>query len=301
MRSSSKPSGPIGSSVLNPDLGNPTSNSIRQRYGVDFNQGVGAEMMAAKWGFTRWQLDEFASQSHERLVEAIDTGRLQQQIAPVTLADGSVFSIDEGLRRGTTPEKLGGLKPAFVEDGLIHAGNSSQISDGAAALLLTTSEKAQELGLAPIARVHTAVVAGDDPVMMLSAPIPAHRQGAREVWTLDRRDRRLRGQRGLRAGADGVAGRDGRQPQAAQPQRRRDRDRPPARRFRRPPDDHSRPPHGRQREACTASRLCAKSSSLNRGLLERQSVESNGIGAQRTGPGSPAQRRIRHDGDAQRW
>jgi acetyl-CoA acyltransferase len=164
---------PIGSSVLNPDLGNPTSNSIRQRYGVDFNQGVGAEMMAAKWGFTRWQLDEFASQSHERLVEAIDTGRLQQQIAPVTLADGRVFSVDEGLRRGTTPEKLAGLKPAFVEDGLIHAGNSSQISDGAAALLLTTSEKAQELGLVPIARVHTAVVAGDDPVMMLSAPIPA--------------------------------------------------------------------------------------------------------------------------------
>jgi acetyl-CoA acyltransferase len=164
---------PIGSSVSNPDLGDPTSDSIRQRYGTDFNQGVGAEMMATKWGLGRAQVDEFASLSHERLADAIDSGRLQAQIAPVPLVDGTVFAVDEGLRRGTTPEKLAALKPAFVENGLIHAGNSSQISDGAAALLLMTSEKAAELGLTPVARVHTAVVAGDDPVMMLSAPIPA--------------------------------------------------------------------------------------------------------------------------------
>jgi acetyl-CoA acyltransferase len=164
---------PIGSSVSDPALGNPTSEAIRQRYGTEFNQGVGAEMMAAKWGLGRTALDEFASRSHERLAAAIDGGRLTGQIAPVTQADGTTFAVDEGLRRGTSPEKLAGLKPAFVEDGLIHAGNSSQISDGAAALLLTTSENAKQLGLRPIARVHTAVLAGDDPVMMLSAPIPA--------------------------------------------------------------------------------------------------------------------------------
>jgi acetyl-CoA acyltransferase len=164
---------PIGSSVSNPDLGSPSSPAILQRYGTEFNQGVGAEMMAKKWGLTREQLDEFSSQSHERLAVAIDGGRLVGQIAPVTQPDRSVFAVDEGLRRGTSVETLAKLKPAFVEDGLIHAGNSSQISDGAAALLMTTSENAKALGLKPLARVHTAVLAGDDPVIMLSAPIPA--------------------------------------------------------------------------------------------------------------------------------
>jgi acetyl-CoA acyltransferase len=89
------------------------------------------------------------------------------------LPDGTVFDTDEGVRRGTTIEKMATLKPAFKPDGVIHAGNSSQISDGAAALLLTTSENASRLGLTPLARVHTAVLAGADPVMMLSAPIPA--------------------------------------------------------------------------------------------------------------------------------
>ena len=164
---------PIGSSVSNPDLGSPNSPAIHQRYGADFNQGVGAEMMARKWGLSRQQLDEFSARSHAKLADAIDSGRLVGQIAPVTQADGSVFAVDEGLRRGTSAETLAGLKPAFVADGLIHAGNSSQISDGAAALLMTTSEKARAHGLKPLARVHTAVVAGDDPVIMLSAPIPA--------------------------------------------------------------------------------------------------------------------------------
>jgi acetyl-CoA acyltransferase len=164
---------PIGSSVSNPDLGSPTSPAVRQRYGTEFNQGVGAEMMAKRWGFTREQLDEFSGRSHERLADAIDSGRLGRQIVPVTQPDGSVFAVDEGLRRGTSAATLAKLKPAFVADGLIHAGNSSQISDGAASLLMTTSENAKALGLKPLARVHTAVVAGDDPVIMLSAPIPA--------------------------------------------------------------------------------------------------------------------------------
>ena len=146
---------------------------VRERYGVTFNQGIGAEMMAEKWGLSRGQLDEFSSASHAKLAAATDEGRLAGQIAPVELPDGQVLSADEGLRRGTTPEKLAGLKPAFKEGGVIHAGNSSQISDGAAAVLMMTSDKARELGLTPLARVRTAVLAGDDPVIMLTAPIPA--------------------------------------------------------------------------------------------------------------------------------
>jgi acetyl-CoA acyltransferase len=118
-------------------------------------------------------LDEFAALSHERLAAAIDAGRFAGQIAPVMLADGSDFAVDEGLRRGTSSATLANLRPAFKPDGVIHAGNASQISDGAAALLMTTSQTAARLGLTPLARVHTAVVAGDDPVMMLGAPIPA--------------------------------------------------------------------------------------------------------------------------------
>jgi acetyl-CoA acyltransferase len=164
---------PMGASVRDESLGEPGGPLVRERYGVTFNQGIGAEMMVEKWGLTRIQLDEFAASSHEKLAAATDDGRLEAQIAPVTLPDGSVLSVDEGLRRGTSAEKLAGLKPAFKEGGAIHAGNASQISDGAAALLMMTSEKAAQLGLTPLARVHTAVLAGDDPVMMLSAPIPA--------------------------------------------------------------------------------------------------------------------------------
>jgi acetyl-CoA acyltransferase len=165
---------PLGSTTAVADFGDPLGVMVRARYGVDaFSQGVGAEMMVDKWGFSRTALDEFAARSHEKLAAAIDGGRLKDQIVPVHLPDGGDFAVDEGLRRGTTAEKLAALTPAFREDGSIHAGNASQISDGAAALLMMTSEKAAQLGLTPIARVHTAVLAGDDPVMMLSAPIPA--------------------------------------------------------------------------------------------------------------------------------
>jgi acetyl-CoA acyltransferase len=164
---------PIGSTARDPDLGRPGGPRVQQRYGVTFHQGIGAEMVAEKWGLTRDQLDEFSSASHAKLAAAIDGGALAGQIAPVELPDGRIMDTDEGLRRGTSPEKLAGLKPAFKEDGVIHAGNSSQISDGAAALLMMTSDRASELGLTPVARVHTAVLAADDPVIMLSAPIPA--------------------------------------------------------------------------------------------------------------------------------
>jgi len=138
-----------------------------------FNQGVGAEMIAERWGLSRGQLDAYSLESHERAAAATDEGRFAGQLAPVPLPDGTVVTTDEGIRRGGTLESLAALKTPFRADGRITAGSSSQISDGAAALLLTTSETAQRLGLRPIARVHTSVLAADDPVIMLTAPIPA--------------------------------------------------------------------------------------------------------------------------------
>ena len=132
------------------------------------NQGISAEMIAAQWGLSRQYLDELSLTSHDRAGKATDSGLFAQEIVPV----GDVTA-DEGIRRETTLEKLGSLKTPFQEDGVVSAGNASQISDGSAALLLTTSEKAAELGLTPWARVHTAVMAGVDPVIMLTGPIPA--------------------------------------------------------------------------------------------------------------------------------
>ena len=164
---------PIGS-PLGGDFGMPMTSAMRERYGVEqFNQGLGAEMMAGKWGLSRTQLDEFSLQSHEKAAKAVSQGNFDDEIIPVPRTDGDPYGTDEGVRTGGTLETLAGLKPAFKEDGVIHAGNASQISDGSAALLLATPERAAELGLTPIARVHTSVVAADDPVMMLGAPIPA--------------------------------------------------------------------------------------------------------------------------------
>ena len=143
------------------------------RYGPDFpNQGIGAEQIAESYGLSRTQLDEYALRSHERAAAARDEGRFDAQLAPVTTADG-VVGADEGIRTGSTLEGLAGLKPAFRPDGKITAANSSQISDGAAALLVMTSEKAASLGLTPIARIHTAVLAAVAPMPMLHAPMPA--------------------------------------------------------------------------------------------------------------------------------
>ncbi|MEX5631799.1 thiolase family protein [Parafrankia sp. FMc2] len=165
---------PMGSSLLDKV---PFGERYLARYnGVFPNQGVGAEMIAQRWGLSRAQLDEFALTSHEKAAIAQDEGRFDAQIEPVTLPDGTAVTRDEGVRRGGTVEGLGGLRTVFKpvdEGGVITAANSSQISDGSAALLMTTSEKAAELGLTPIARVHTAVLAGTDPVIMLTAPIPA--------------------------------------------------------------------------------------------------------------------------------
>jgi acetyl-CoA acyltransferase len=167
---------PMGSSV-GPNRVNPSGSGLETVFhGVAPNQGISAEMIAGRWGQSRAQLDEYSVASHEKAAAAIDGGRFAAQITPVKLEDGTVVDTDEGVRRGSTVESLAKLKPAFRPDGVIHAGNSSQISDGAAALLMTTSEKAAELGLTPVARVHTAVLAADDPVIMLTAPIPATRK-----------------------------------------------------------------------------------------------------------------------------
>ncbi|CAM3128430.1 thiolase family protein [Mycobacterium colombiense] len=137
-----------------------------------FNQGAGAELIAEQYGMSRTQLDEYSVESHERAAKAQDDRLFDEEIIPVPI-EGGELTADEGVRRGSTVEKLATLKAPFVENGKITAGNASQISDGAAAVLITTSERAAELGMTPIARIHTAVCAGDDPVKMLTGPIPA--------------------------------------------------------------------------------------------------------------------------------
>jgi acetyl-CoA acyltransferase len=156
--------------------GMPYGPKVLARYDdFSFNQGLSAEMIAKKWGFSRTQLDEYSVQSHERAAAAQDSGAFTDQIVPVFTSDGADGTVvaDEGVRRGTTVEKLAALKPAFTDDGVIHAGNSSQISDGAAALLVTTSEMAVGLGLTPLVRYRAGAVTGADPVLMLTGPIPA--------------------------------------------------------------------------------------------------------------------------------
>ncbi len=160
---------PMGSSIAQ-ELGLPFGPKVFERYhNTVFNQGLGAEMIAEKWGLSRQQLDEFSLSSHEKAAAAIDGGAFAGQYATLP----GVLEVDEGVRRETSVEKLGSLQPAFKPDGVITAGNSSQISDGSGALLITTSEKALELGLRPLVRLHTFALAGDDPVIRLTAPIPA--------------------------------------------------------------------------------------------------------------------------------
>ncbi|MEE6175088.1 thiolase family protein [Mycobacterium sp. 050134] len=154
--------------------GMPYGPKVLARYDdFSFNQGLSAELIGKKWGFSRGRLDEYSVRSHELAAAAQDANAFTDQIVPVFTDDGSIVTADEGVRRGTSVEKLAALKPAFVDDGMIHAGNSSQISDGAAALLVTTAEMAMNLGLTPIVRYRAGAVTGADPVLMLTGPIPA--------------------------------------------------------------------------------------------------------------------------------
>ena len=137
------------------------------------HQGISAEMMAEKWHLGREELDDFACQSHLRAGAAIDAGHFTGQILPIDLPDGTQFTTDQGVRRPPDREKMRALKPAFKEDGVITAANSSQISDGSAALVLASPAAVGRHNLTPLARLVACSVIGSDPVLMLDAPIPA--------------------------------------------------------------------------------------------------------------------------------
>jgi acetyl-CoA acyltransferase len=161
---------PMGSTASQ-GVGDPIGPTVYSRFEVsEFNQGIGAEMIAERWGLSREQLDEYSLASHEKAAAAIDSGAFAREYAPVP---GSPLASDEGVRRDTSAEKLATLKTVFKPEGVVTAGNSSQISDGSAALLITTSENATRHGWKPLARLHSFAVVGDDPVIMLTGPIPA--------------------------------------------------------------------------------------------------------------------------------
>jgi len=172
---------PMGSSVVR-DLGFPFGPQVMGRYaerGGLVSQGISAEMVADQWDLSREQLDAFGAQSQQRATVATAEGRFDKEVVSLAVKDDEgkpteeVVSVDEGVRPDTTVEVLANLKPAFKLDGKVTAGNSSQITDGSAAVLIMSEEKASALGLTPRARFHAFALAGVDPVTMLTGPIPA--------------------------------------------------------------------------------------------------------------------------------
>ena len=166
----------MGASAQGP--GAPFGPLMLKRYNNGLvHQGISADLVAQKWELTRADLDAFSLESHRRAAQAAAEGRFKSQIVPIPSKneDGttSIFEQDEGIRTDTSLEKLASLKPAFKPDGLITAGNSSQISDGAAAVLIMERATAERLGLKPRARFVSFALAGDNPILMLTAPIPA--------------------------------------------------------------------------------------------------------------------------------
>jgi acetyl-CoA acyltransferase len=167
---------PMGSTTQGP--GAPFGSLMVKRYDNKLvHQGISAELLAQKWELSRQELDAFSLESHKRAAQAIAEGHLKSQIVPIIVKneDGStsVFEVDEGVRSDTSLEKLASLKPAFRPDGVITAGNSSQISDGASAVLIMERKVAEQLGLRPRARFVSFALAGDNPILMLTGPIPA--------------------------------------------------------------------------------------------------------------------------------
>ena len=156
------------------EVGVPFSRELTDRFDL-VPQGLSAEMIADRWDISRTELDEIGARSQQNAVQATAEGRFAREVIPWEL-DGETVTADQGLRPGTTVEGLAELKPAFREDGRITAGNSSQISDGAAALLLASRERAEQLGLTPRARILDQIAVGVDPVIMLTGPIPATRR-----------------------------------------------------------------------------------------------------------------------------
>ena len=160
---------PMFSSVTGQD---PYGPLMHERFPDLGNQGVGAELIAQKWGLTRAELDEFSVGSHQKAAAATAAGQFTDEIVPVTTPAG-VVTADQGIRADSSVERLATLPTPFLEGGVVTAGSASQISDGAAAVLLMTSARAAELGLTPLARVHSVAVVGSDPILMLTGPIPA--------------------------------------------------------------------------------------------------------------------------------
>jgi acetyl-CoA acyltransferase len=163
---------PMGSSLL-PGR-DPFGPLVHERYPGLVPQGLSAELIAEKWALTREELDAYSLESHRRATRAIDEGRFEREIVgvPSTEEASDLLVVDEGVRRDTSIDRLAALKPAFKADGVVTAGNSSQITDGAAAVLVTSEEAANRLGLVPRARFHAFALAGSDPILMLTAPIP---------------------------------------------------------------------------------------------------------------------------------
>jgi len=171
---------PMGSTRRN----SKNSNKLSSRYEL-INQGLSAERIAEKWGYSRSQLDEYALESHRRAIQAQNEGRFDREImsVEVTTEDGTktLITQDEGPRRGSTIEKLATLPTVFKENGVIHAGNASQMSDGASALLLMSKEKALELGLTPRFKIISRQVVGSDPTLMLTGPIEASKRALKKA------------------------------------------------------------------------------------------------------------------------
>ena len=168
---------PMGASIVQ-GMGFPFPQEQLDRYAETGlpPQGIGADMIADEYGITREDLDAFGAESQQRAAVARDEGRFEHEIVPIDVEiDGQTVTVttDEGIRDGSTADSLAKLKPAFKEDGKITAGNSSQISDGASAVLIMSAEKAAELGMKPRAKFHSFALAGTDPVTMLKGPIPA--------------------------------------------------------------------------------------------------------------------------------
>ena len=170
---------PMGSNAQGPGEG-PLSRRLQERYTI-VPQGVSAELVAEKWGLKREELDEFSARSHEKAGRAIAEGRFEREIVPVPLPDGSIFDTDEGVRVPVNRDKMAALAPSFKPDGVVTAGNSSQISDGAAALMFMSEARVKNLGLTPRARVVATALAGVDPTIMLTGPIPATQRVLRKA------------------------------------------------------------------------------------------------------------------------
>ncbi|NOX21984.1 MAG: thiolase family protein [Actinobacteria bacterium] len=180
---------PMGSSMEGP--GKPFGPRVFDRYDHRLvPQGISAELIAQQWDISREEIDALAYESHFRANRATEEGRFENEIIPIEVRrdDGTIEMVtrDEGIRPSTTLEGLAGLRAVFKDDGIVTAGNSSQICDGAAAVLIMSAEKAQELGLKPRARFHTFALAGTDPVTMLTGPIPATQKAlAKAGMTID--------------------------------------------------------------------------------------------------------------------